>query len=53
MLKIYISDDECDEGETWQFLIPLETSWSDIQTAVRLLYPTTTCVTIEVVAKEE
>ena len=54
VLNVFVWDDECtaEEGSEevipWLFEVPLDTPWADINTAVRLCYPTSTKVMIEV-----
>lgn len=52
MLVVEIIDDECAEGEAHIFKVPIDTDWTEIQMAVRLFYPTATCVSITVVDEE-
>lgn len=53
MLKVQVCDDYVGVGEAWEYTLPLQTPWNDIQTAVRLLHPTCQWVSIEVVPVED
>jgi hypothetical protein len=46
MLRLEITDDDCEEGYAYIHRVPLDTGWTDIQVAVMLMYPTATSVNI-------
>lgn len=49
MLKVEVIDVDCADGEAWVFSVPLDTPWGEINTVIRLLYPTCTSALIETV----
>lgn len=48
MLQIEIIDGDCGDDEAHKYEVPLDTTWDDIQTMVRLIHPTCTSCTISV-----
>lgn len=49
MLRVEVVDYTCASGEAYIFHVPIETPWSEINTVVKLLYPTAFSVLIETV----
>lgn len=50
MLKVYVIDETCEDGESFQHLIPLGTCKHSIVDAIEILYPSYTEFTVETIA---
>lgn len=53
MLRVFITDPSCEEGEAYVFTFNGYTAWEDIETAVHLFYPEATEITICILPEED